>query len=251
MQNWITQPKPNPQARLRLFCFSYAGGGASVYQPWCQHLPAQVELRGIQLPGRENRFREAPATQLKPLIEHITAALLPHLDKPFVFFGYSLGALLAFETVRALRRGGHPQPAHLFSAARVGPKIPPKEDPPVYTLSEADFSAKLHELNGTPQEILQNAELMQIVGPLIRADFQLNETYVYTPEPPLACGITAVRGTKDHLTPHEEMLQWQEETSGGFVVRTLPGDHFFMNSARELLLQVIRHDLMRVLQTLP
>src|SRR5437763_6784374 len=116
--NWVAAPYPKPDANLRLFCFPFAGAGASVFFPWAKalaHLP--VELRCIQYPGRENRLSEAPLDSLSEMVAGIVGALSSNLSRPFAFFGHSLGALIAFETIRALRRLALPQPVHLFISA--------------------------------------------------------------------------------------------------------------------------------------
>jgi medium-chain acyl-[acyl-carrier-protein] hydrolase len=126
---WVLCPKPNPQARLRLFCFPYAGGGASRFRLWPDFLPPEVEVCAIQYPGREARLGESPFTQLSPLVQTLASALRLYLNLPFVFFGHSLGALACFELARQLRRQGQPEPLHLFVSGRRAPQVP-NPDPP-------------------------------------------------------------------------------------------------------------------------
>src|SRR5262245_60542657 len=121
---WTACPKPNPAARLRLFCFPYAGAGVTVFSPWARLLPPEIELHAVQLPGRETRRHEEPYKQFPPLVEALSAALQPHLDKPFAFFGHSLGALISFETACHLRRQYGLEPAYLFVAGRRSPQLP-------------------------------------------------------------------------------------------------------------------------------
>src|SRR5450759_4546174 len=101
--SWIACRKPNPQARLRLFCFPYAGTGASIFRTWSDGLPAEVEVCPVEFPGRGTRLMETPFTQLSPLVQALAQALVPLMDKPFAFFGHSLGALVGFELARQLR----------------------------------------------------------------------------------------------------------------------------------------------------
>lgn len=88
---WVTYPKPNSQAELRLVCFPYAGTGATIFRPWVAHLSPRIELCLVNLPGREKRLKESPYTHLNILVEALVDGLAPHLDQPFAFFGHSLG----------------------------------------------------------------------------------------------------------------------------------------------------------------
>lgn len=244
--NWIVYPRPNPQARLRLFCFPYAGGGASIYRLWPNDLPSAVEICSLQPPGRENRLREKPFTHVTPLTQALVPIISPYLNLPFAFFGYSLGSLVAFEVVRELRRQGGPIPLHLFVGGRRAPQIP-DPDPPIHQLPEPEFLIELRRLSGTPEAVLQNAELMQLLQPLLRADFAINETYPYTVEPPLACPISAYGGLEDAEADQDDLAPWQEQTRAAFKLQMFPGGHFFLNNDRAPLLQAISEDLYRYL----
>lgn len=243
---WIVYPRPNPQARLRLFCFPYAGGGASIYRLWPNDLPAAVEVCSIQPPGRETRLREKPFTHTAPLTQALAPVLRPYFDLPFAFFGYSLGSLVAFELARELRRQGGPMPLHLFVGGRRAPQIPDPE-PPIHDLPEPEFMHELRRLSGTPEAVLQNAELMQLLQPLLRADFAINETYPYTDEPPLECPISAYGGLEDAEANQNDLAAWLEQTRGAFKLQMFPGGHFFLNSDRTSLLRSISEDLYRYL----
>src|SRR5689334_8070972 len=124
---WFTSQRPNERARLRLFCFPYAGGGAEIYRLWPQNLPSEVEVCVAQLPGRGMRLREQPFTSLDALVETGTEAIAPLLDKPFALFGHSMGAMISFELAQRLRERGGPQPAHLFVSGRRAPQLPNDE----------------------------------------------------------------------------------------------------------------------------
>ena len=96
--------RPGPYVRLRLFCFPYAGGGAAVYRSWGGLLPREIQPCPVNLRGRGSRFTEAPLERLEAVTESLAEELAPHLDVPFAFFGHSMGALIAFELTRLLRR---------------------------------------------------------------------------------------------------------------------------------------------------
>lgn len=240
--SWVTFPRPNPQASLRLFCFAYAGGGALSFRAWSGSLPPTVEVCPIELPGRGTQVRLDPFTRLSPLVQAIAQALLPHLDKPFAFFGHSMGGLIGFELARLLRREYGLNPVHLFVSGRRAPQIP-DSDPPIHALPDFEFLEELRHLNGTPEAVLENTELMQLLLPVLRADFAVIETYVYTPGPALDCSITAFGGLQDCEVRCDRLEAWREQTNASFSLQMLPGDHFFLNSAQPLLLQALSREL--------
>jgi medium-chain acyl-[acyl-carrier-protein] hydrolase len=239
---WLAYREVNPRARRRLFCFPYAGGGASAYRGWAAALPADLEVCPVQLPARESRLREAAFERPAPLVAALAEALQSHLDLPFAFFGHSMGAMIAFELTRELRRRGGPQPLHIFVSARRAPQVPAREEA-IHDLPEPEFLAKLRELNGTPEEVLQHAELMRLLMPVLRADFAVNETYVYRLEAPLDAGISAFGGLGDVEVTREDLALWSEHTRGPFRLRMLPGDHFFLHGARDLIAESVARDL--------
>jgi medium-chain acyl-[acyl-carrier-protein] hydrolase len=240
--SWIEYLKPNPQAHLRLFCFPYAGGGASIFRTWANDVPTGVEVCPVQLPGRENRLIERPFTRLSSLVQALAQAISPYLDMPFAFFGHSMGALISFELARELRKQNSPGPSHLFVSGHRAPELPPRRRP-IHQLADAAFKAELDRLDGTPEEVLQNAELMELFLPLLRADFAVCETYIHSPEAPLNCSISAFGGLQDKEVPFEDLEKWGDQTNRSFTLRRFPGNHFFVHSARDLLLQAIFKDL--------
>ena len=246
---WFTSQRPNPRARLRLFCFPYAGGGPAIYRLWPQSLPSLVEVCVAQLPGRGTRLRDQPFTSLDALIEAAAEAIAPLLDKPFALFGHSMGAMISFELARRLREQGRPQPAHLFVSGRKAPHLP-NHDPVSHNLPEAELRRELLRLNGTPREVLEHPELMELMLPLLRADFSVVETYVYRPGIPLDCPLTAFGGLRDSEVSREQLEAWREQTAGEFALRMLPGDHFFLNDAQAqtLLLSALTRELHQLLQ---
>jgi medium-chain acyl-[acyl-carrier-protein] hydrolase len=246
---WFTSQRPNPRARLRLFCFPYAGGGAAIYRLWPQSLPSEVEVSVAQLPGRGTRLREQPFTGLDALVRAAAEAIAPSLDRPFALFGHSMGAMIGFELARRLREQGGPQPERLFVSGRPAPHLP-DHDHFTYNLPEAELRRELLRLNGTPREVLEHPELMELMLPLLRADFSVVETYVYRPGEPLGCPITAFGGLRDAEVSPEQLEAWREQTVGEFSLRMLPGGHFFLNDtqAQPLLLGALSRDLHQLLQ---
>jgi medium-chain acyl-[acyl-carrier-protein] hydrolase len=242
LTSWLSCPKPHPQARFRLFCFPYAGAGASIFRTWSNQLPSSIEVCSAQLPGREKRWREAPFTELSLLIQTLAQVLLPYLDRPFAFFGHSVGALVSFELARQLRRQNSPTPLHLFVSGRRAPQISIL-DPPIHQLPTAAFVEELRRYNGTPEPVLQSPELMQLLLPVLRADLALDEVYAYVSEAPLDCSISAFGGLQDKKASYQDLEAWREQTLVKFTLRMFSGDHFFLKQNNEEILQVILEDL--------
>lgn len=234
--SWVTCPKPNPQANLRLFCFPYAGGSSLTFRTWASSLPKNVEICPVELPGRGTQMKLNPFTQMEPLVNAIAPIILLYLDKPFAFFGHSMGGLLSFELARHLRKEYGKKPFHLFVSASRAPQIPSPK-PPIHALSETEFKQELRRLNGTHASVLENTELMQLLTPILRADFAVLETYVYTQEPPLECPITAFGGLEDQEVNLQELEGWRSLSKNSFQLEMFSGDHFFIHSARSLLLE--------------
>ena len=249
-ERWLAYREANPRARLRMFCFPYAGGGASAYRGWAASLPNDVEVCPVQLPGRESRLRDQAFEKSEPLIQALADALQPWMDMPFVFFGHSMGGMISFELSRELRRRGKTLPLHVFVSGRRAPQQPAREEP-IHDLPEPEFIEKLRELNGTPEEVLQHAELMKLLVPVLRADFAVNETYTYTEEEPFDFGISAFGGLGDVEVTKEDVENWRVHTRGRFRMRMLPGDHFFLHSAKDLITEAIARDLAELRQTVP
>jgi medium-chain acyl-[acyl-carrier-protein] hydrolase len=225
-------------ARLRLCLFPCAGGSPSSYQGWSADLPLDVEPFAIQLPGRSERFREAPIETLPPVIKAICDGLKPLAGLPFAFFGHSLGALIAFEVCRELRRRNMPLPVHLFVAGRAAPQLPARK-PLIHQLPDASFLDELNLLGGIPPEALADDELMELLIPTLRADIILHETYVFAAEPPLACPITAFGGMSDQDVTSDDLHAWRAQTAAEFTYGEFKGGHFFVQTARQNLIEII------------
>lgn len=213
-----------------------------MFRTWSNELPSEIEVCAVQLPGRENRLNEPLRTQLSPVVQTLAQALLPHMNKPFAFFGHSMGALMSFELARQLQKQNSPVPVHLFVSGREAPQILDTK-PPIHNLPLPAFVEKLRDYNGTPEVVLQDPELMQLLVPVLRADFAIVETYEYSNKEPLNCPISAFGGLEDSLVKHENLPDWRNQTSNSFQLRMLKGNHFFLHTERSLLLKYISQDL--------
>jgi medium-chain acyl-[acyl-carrier-protein] hydrolase len=233
---WLTGRRTGAEARFRLFCLPYAGGDSRIFAAWQAELPSWVEVCPVELPGRGALSALSPCTRSDELVERLLDALIPELDRPFGLFGHSMGSLLAFELARRTRAMSHLPPCELLLAsAHRAPHLPATEAP-IHDAADGEFLAGLRRLNGTPPAVLESRELMDLRMRTLRADFSLCETYVYSREPPLACAIIGLGGLRDRSVARAELTAWREHTAGAFLLRMFPGDHFFVRSARSLLL---------------
>ncbi len=221
---------------VKLFCFPYAGASAMFYARWRRALPAWLDVRPVELPGRGARFGEPLHEHLAPLVEQLVTELRADVHTPYAFFGHSLGALIAFEVTHAMRLLGLPQPKALFLS---GASAPGHRDDERYTRlsTDADLIDELRRLGGTAAEVIHSPELMAMVLPVLRADFRLCSGYGPLDRPPLECAVHVLGGDGDYMD--EAALQaWGSETLGAFSCTSFVGDHFFLQ-AREA--QVLDH----------
>jgi medium-chain acyl-[acyl-carrier-protein] hydrolase len=225
---WVRRGQSSPNSTSRLFCFPYAGGGASIFDQWGGHFSDEMEVVAVQLPGREERFKEAPFTEMSKVEKAIASGISPFLEKSFAFFGHSMGGLLAFELAHEIRQSGK-EPFHLFVSACVAPHLRRKSRLH-HDLPRSQFPRELRHLDGMAEELLNLPECL---------DLQMVDEYQCRQRPPLSCPITAFYGTEDKLANKLDMQEWRGYTSGSFGLCAIPGDHFFLKSATDILLELI------------
>ncbi len=257
---WVDVTHPNPDAKMRLFTFHYAGGAKSIFQNWWQDLPDTVEVCSIQLPGRENRMNETPYRDFFPLAQALSNGLQDYLrEKPYAFFGHCMGAMVSYETARQIRRQAKsegedkwPVPKQMFISSMMGPQLPAdKAKSKVRRLNTGDIDEFFRTLDGTNPVILKNIGLMRMAGPLLRADVDLLSGFTYIKEEPFDFPITCFGGVNDKLVHKDDIRYWKEETSNEFRYTLLPGNHFYLLSHREFLMRVLSDKLNALIKTLP
>ena len=212
--------------KLRVFCFPYAGGGAGVFRSWHGAFGPDVETVPVRAPGRESRISEPALTRMSPLADAAAASLRPLTDEPYVLFGHSLGSLVALEVAHRLTAAGRP-PEALMVAGRRAPHLPLAQAP-VHDKPEPELVSELRRMGGTPDELLKDRELMDLLLPLIRADFAVFETYELVDREPLPCPIVAFGGARDADVQRVDLEAWRSYGNGSFDVHMFPGGHFFL-----------------------
>ncbi|WP_297836371.1 alpha/beta fold hydrolase [Pseudomonas sp.] len=226
--------------RVRLFCVPYSGASASVYARWQRGLPESLQVCPLELPGRGARFAEPLATDLSALARQLAAEILPLTDHPYALFGHSLGALLAVEVAYALRELGAPDPHVLVASGTEAPSVRDDQDLR-QPLDDGQLIARLQTLGGTAPEVLDSPELLELILPVLRADFLLCGNYQPTERMPLNCPIRVFGGLQDDASP-SALSAWQRETLGDFSLQWFEGGHFFIASSQAQVLAALAQE---------
>jgi medium-chain acyl-[acyl-carrier-protein] hydrolase len=236
-------PKRRPNAANRLFCFPHAGVGPSVFRGWADQLSSDTEVCLVQIPGREGRLREAPYSSIGALLPGIIEEMSALLDRPFAFYGHSLGATIAYECALGVRRNLQLEPVHLFAGASQAPHLPWKHSP-MRALPDDEFLSEMAKRYGAlPAEVIADPEMRALVLPILRADISMIEKYVHLQESPLICDVTVFGGVKDHMVQRHELEAWQQLTSGRFRLQMLDGSHLFLKTHKDHLLHSIAGEM--------
>lgn len=241
LQAWIPR-RSGAQRQCRLYCFSYAGGSALTFSGWQDAVDPALEICAIQLPGRGERFHEAPHRHLGELVRTLAEVIASDSDLPFALFGHSLGGLLAFEVSRFQMAHGLALAQHVFVSGCSAPRYrSPSRG--LHLLEDAALLEALAEYQGTPAELLAHRELMELVLPTIRADFSLVEDYLYAARAPLTMPVTVLAGRTDQFDSPQQVQGWAEETVAPCRIAWFDGDHFFINGQRRAVIDCIEQDL--------
>lgn len=221
---WILRLRASQAPASRLFYFPPAGGGASTAQVWRDQIPSTLDLCAIQLPSRETRLKDPPIPDLHELLGALAPALAPELDRPFAFIGYSMGALIAFELARALRRNGSPQPRHLFVVARPAPQLP-LIGTRLAHLPDRQLLDTLRRAGAFPSAVTGDRAFLEMALPAWRMDLSLSEGYRYRAELPFEFPISAFGGVSDLAVGRDALVAWKSHTAERFELRMLSGGH--------------------------
>jgi medium-chain acyl-[acyl-carrier-protein] hydrolase len=238
----------HPDARLRLICFPYAGGGSAEFRRWQPHFPDEIEICPVLLPGRETRSREPVRKELEVLAQELTDAIAV-LPGKIAFFGHSMGAAIAWRVACGLRDRGLPLPVHLFVAARGAPAETPPENQ-LHTLPDPLFLQTIQaRYQGIPQEVLSSPGLLKLFLPMLKGDLQAIESWVPPEEPPLSVPITAFYGRHDAWVDPQRVAEWKHYTSQRFACTGIEGGHFFLKGPNLEFLKLLLQELQPVLSS--
>ncbi|WP_405976475.1 thioesterase domain-containing protein [Streptomyces sp. NBC_00988] len=228
-------------AALTLYCLPYAGSSARMYAHWDGFLPASVTVKPLELAGRGARWSEPALSAMPALLDDLAGAMDEARHTPYALFGHSFGGVLAFELTRHLAERGFPAPQRLLISACLAPH----EATPVETthdLSDEEFTHRLRKLRGTPEELLENEELMELYLPTLRADYTILDHYQAPQIAPLECPVSVFHGRDDQDVPRESAGEWALYSKDSFAVEEIAGDHFFLrDSEDELLTKLALH----------
>lgn len=249
MSSWFVVPKPLHHPKLRLICLPYAGGSTATYQAWQRQMPDGVELLLIQPPGRAERFHEPPYKTMDTLVDNLATQFLPLTHTPYVLMGHSLGSLIGYELMKRLRLTGATLPRYFIASGCRAPHLYSKEQ--TFDLPKAAFIHELKKMNGTPEAILQNNELMELYLPLLRADFQVAETYFTSIGEPLNCTLILFSGTEDRGIKQADLEGWRKHFNSGGNIQMFEGDHFFIEQNGREILSAVTSLLEKLVNTNP
>lgn len=222
--------------KTTLFCFPFAGGGASAYNQWIKSMENEVTVCPIQLPGREERIMERPYTNMSDMLVELENTLLGIIRGPYALWGHSMGGKIAYELEKKMEAKGNIAKCFLVSGSRI-PSIP--EPNPIYHLDDKDFKKALERFEGTPKEILGNQELLDFFLPMLRADFTMDENYYDKDIVVLHCPIVAFCGKRDLEVDLEEIKEWKKYTGQNFDYRIFDGDHFYIREKEETVISEV------------
>jgi surfactin synthase thioesterase subunit len=223
----------------RLFCFPHAGGGAAFFRSLSEPLKEFIQTAPVQYPGRENRREEAYAQSIEELVQTLLADLRGAFLGRFAFFGHSMGAIVAFEMMRALRRAGLPLPEVLVASAARAPQFR-RNNKPAPDPSREELIEQVRNLEGLPEDILAHGGLVDLLLPSLEADTSLYRRYIYREEPPFETAITVIGGRADPNIHSSHLDAWKEQTRGRFECIQIDGGHFYLRSNPPAFFEILR-----------
>ncbi|ELR73055.1 Malonyl CoA-acyl carrier protein transacylase [Fulvivirga imtechensis AK7] len=223
----------------QLVCFHDAGGNASLYEGWDEKLNDDIQLITVELPGRGQSSSLEPFLVMKHAIQKITDALIGIVDQPVIFFGHSMGGLLAFEVIRELRRRKKKLPVTLIvsSTPQLGSYDRRQLD---HTMDDKVLTRRFPHLS---QKAIADDELRSFLIQLLRNDLALLDSYQYQFEPPVDVEIIGIHGKSDETVSKKQVELWSNETTMGFRLVQRDGDHHYLRACTDFVTQLINNEM--------
>ncbi len=236
--------------KVKLFCIPYAGGSAMIYHRWKPFLSENIELCPIELAGRGRRIQERLYESMDDAVNDVYYSIQDQLDdSEYAVFGHSMGSIITYQIAHRLFQGNGPRPIHLFFSGRGAPHVMSENERVFHQMDEETFRSEVLELGGTPKEFFEHPELLQMLLPLLKNDFKVHETYQFDGEtPPFDIAFTVLLGKDDELSA-AQVHGWREHTSRVCTVQYFEGDHFFINSRVQEVVEVVNHTIANCLET--
>ncbi|MBT3153773.1 thioesterase [Streptomyces sp. CHD11] len=243
---WIAGRYAAGPARLRLFCLPPAGGSAASFTVWRPYLPRGVELAPVQLPGRGPRIDEPVPYALEPLADALLDALRGELDLPYVLFGHSFGAVVAYELTRRIeRQHGLRAPAALVVSAHRAPHVPLGRER-LTGSGDRRLAAWLHRTGGLPGELLEHPEFLRDLLRAVRADLEIAERYLLPGPVPVRCPLVVLAGADDDVCAPSAAEPWAGYGAPPPRTRVVPGGHSYPRTHPESTLAAVTGELRRL-----
>ncbi len=249
INKWFIIPKPKSKVDLKLICFPYAGGNSSTYMSWAKYLPENVELIIVQPPGRGSRIFEPIYSDMKSLISDLLWLIPEHLNTPYILLGHSLGSRIAFELMVQLNKLKFPLPLHFIASGSRAPHLA-SDKKRIFNLPDKEFISELKKLNGTPKDVLENNELMELLLPMLRADFKIAENYCYSGSEIFNCPISLLAGNDDIDITLSMLEGWVDHFTEIKNIYIVSGNHFFIDNNTEAVIQKINEVIQQSLSNL-
>lgn len=248
--SWLTSTH-QPGARLRLVAFPFAGGSASAFRTWPEALGPEIELVCAHLPGRERRMSEFALASIDAMVAQVAEAITLEVEPPYALFGHSMGGIIAYELAREVARRGETPPIGVIVSAVNAPHVRDRR-PPIHDLPEEEFVQALRDLGGTPEAVFANRELVDLLLPALRADFEAVESYTWSPGPPIRCPLVAyIAPDDDDIIDRADVEAWCEYSEFPLEPVMFPGGHFFLLNHTRQLVEQVRVDVQRFLERQP
>jgi surfactin synthase thioesterase subunit len=229
--------------KFNLFCLPYAGGNRYSYRKFEQISLPFLNIIPLEYPGRGNKMGVPLLTDLDALICDLYHEIKGLADSgSYAVYGHSMGGLAAVLLVRKLIKNNHRAPLHLFVTGTTGPSSSSRNEKKRHLMDRKEFMEEIRNFEGSPEEILQNEELVNYYEPILRADFTASENYVYQEEEPLPIPFTVITGTNEDMND-EDIRLWQKESKCEVDFCRLPGNHFFIFKYANEVLNIISKKL--------